>query len=58
MKTKKVFEKQYVFKIKYVGTTKSVLKREKIKNILGRERLQGKSKFIGVIMITKMSRPI
>jgi hypothetical protein len=29
-------EKEYVFKIKYVGTTKSVLKREKMKNTLGR----------------------
>jgi len=38
MKMKKVFEKQYIFKIKCVGTTKSVLKGEKIKNTLGRWR--------------------
>jgi hypothetical protein len=38
MKLKKVFEKQYIFKIKYVGITKSVLKGEKMKNTLGRRR--------------------
>jgi len=36
MKVTKVFDKQYVFKIKYVGTTKPVLKRERMKNTLWR----------------------
>jgi hypothetical protein len=56
MKMKKVFEKQYIFKIKYVGTTKSVLKGEKMKNIWGEKERQ--SKFIIVIIISKMNIPM
>jgi hypothetical protein len=55
----KVFDKQYIFKIKYVGTTNSVLKRERIKkHFMEKRKVQGQSNFMSVIVIIKMSRPI
>jgi len=44
MKIKKAFEKQYIFKIKYIRTTKSVLKREKKENYFGEKKKDCKSR--------------